>query len=175
MRGFGFDEPVEESESIIVRPPEPWPPDITTRLGDYLRAVRRHADLSQRELAAKSGVSYSTIERLELDGGRAADARLSTLAKVVRSVGHRLLICDGENVPIEPESEYLSEVRDLGGRRLPAHLDPELAPPAQWRPWWQPRRGPYTYTRSRYWRDEVRRHRNERLAEMRRQADEEQS
>ncbi|MGZ4594607.1 MAG: helix-turn-helix transcriptional regulator, partial [Actinomycetes bacterium] len=34
-------------------------------VGELLRAARRHADLSQRQLAAVSGVSRRTIERLE--------------------------------------------------------------------------------------------------------------
>ncbi len=155
-RAGRFDVWMDNTESPGQSAKAKWPPDVTKQLGDYLRALRRTADVSQRDLSARSGVAHSTIERLELDGDRAGDPRLSTLSKLVQSAGCRLLICDDDNVPIVPMTELAGIFRDLGGRRLPAHLDPVKAIEERFRPWWEPRRGPYTFTRSRRWRDEAR-------------------
>ncbi|MFD0788678.1 helix-turn-helix domain-containing protein, partial [Micromonospora azadirachtae] len=45
----------------------------TVELGRTLRALRRRADLSQRELAQRSGVPQATLARIE--SGRARDPR----------------------------------------------------------------------------------------------------
>ncbi|MGW6571654.1 helix-turn-helix domain-containing protein [Streptomyces sp. NPDC054945] len=49
-------------------------------VGDRLRALRKRADLTQRELAKASGVSFRTIENLEQ--GHAGTPRLETLRKL---------------------------------------------------------------------------------------------
>ena len=50
----------------------------------YLRAWREHRMLTQRELAAQSGVDQSTIVRIEHG---AAPARFSTLRKLAQAFG----------------------------------------------------------------------------------------
>lgn len=50
-----------------------------------LRAVRRHQDITQDELAKKSGVSRATISYLE--SGAATDAAVSTLTKLASALG----------------------------------------------------------------------------------------
>mgnify|MGYP003292697856 CR=1 FL=1 len=50
-----------------------------------LRAVRRQKDITQNELAKKSGVSRATISYLE--SGVATDATVSTLTKLASALG----------------------------------------------------------------------------------------
>lgn len=56
-----------------------------TRTGRALRALRRQRGWRQRDLAARTGLSKSTIGRLEL--GQLEGATLGTLAAVVRALG----------------------------------------------------------------------------------------
>ncbi|MER5332168.1 GNAT family N-acetyltransferase [Micromonospora sp. NPDC002717] len=118
-----------------------WPIDV----GAALRALRRQADLSQRELARRSGVPKSTVARIESDPG--ADPRLRTVERLVRAAGGELVVGvrdAGPDMPdafpddiartstsssVEPGTlAVLPAVphdgrRDEGGRRYPAHLD----------------------------------------------------
>ncbi|GHJ10514.1 hypothetical protein TPA0907_48810 [Micromonospora humidisoli] len=59
-------------------------------LGRTVRALRREADLSQRELARRSGVPQATIARIE--SGRATDPRFHTVERLVRAVGGTLTV-----------------------------------------------------------------------------------
>ncbi|MFG3709560.1 GNAT family N-acetyltransferase [Micromonospora sp. NPDC047730] len=59
-------------------------------VGAALRALRRQADLSQRELARRSGVPKSTVARIESDPG--ADPRLRTVERLVRAAGGELVV-----------------------------------------------------------------------------------
>jgi transcriptional regulator with XRE-family HTH domain len=135
-------------------PNDPWPPDVSQRLPDYLRKLRRLADLSQRELSARSGVALATVVRIEAGSG--ADPRLSTVSRLAAAAGLRLLVCDAVNRPIAPQSDAFDICRDLGDRRLPAHLDVERAPDERYRLWWEPERGAFTFTRDRARRDDRR-------------------
>jgi transcriptional regulator with XRE-family HTH domain len=85
-----------------------------------LRALRRRADLSQRELAAQAGIAKSTVAAIE--AGEAPDPRWSTVELLVRAAGGQvaILMADGTAVPVVESTE---ELRDRGGRRYPAHLD----------------------------------------------------
>jgi len=132
-------------------PPESWPPVIVERLADYMTAMRREADVSQRELSAAAGVPMSTVARIE--SGATSDPRLSTLTRLAAAAGFRLLICD-EHVGfiLKPSTSWESSRRDYGGRRMPAHLDPEVVPEVL-RHWWSRRRGQYTFVRRRDRRD----------------------
>lgn len=52
--------------------------------GEYLRAARRAADLTQPELAERSGVGVRTISLLET--GRSINVRIGTLVKLARAL-----------------------------------------------------------------------------------------
>ena len=53
-----------------------------------LEELRRKADLTQAALASKSGVSLSTISRLEISGLN--DAKVETLLKLAEAIGCRI-------------------------------------------------------------------------------------
>ena len=123
-------------------------------LPGLLRRIRREADLSQRELAAHLGLSKSTVAAVE-SGQRGLDLRV--LERAARCAGLRLALVDrnGHEVPTMANGT----VRDLGGRRFPAHLDTMYSEERWWRwahrydrplPW-------YTFDRAREGRDAVRR------------------
>jgi transcriptional regulator with XRE-family HTH domain len=131
-----------------------WPPELAERLPDYVTALRRWADLSQREMAALAGIPATTVARLE--SGSTTDPRLSTMAKLAAATGHRLVIANDHDELLPPEPELRGRCRDLRGRRLPAHLDVAPAMEDWLRPWWRPKRGEFTFIRSRRRRDEVR-------------------
>lgn len=91
-------------------------------VGAVLRALRRQADLSQRELAERSGVPKSTLARIE--SGRGAEPGFATVERLVRAAGGALTIgVSGRpglgQVPAMPDDER----RDEAGRRYPPHLD----------------------------------------------------
>jgi len=131
-----------------------WPPDLAERLADYVTALRRRADLSQRELAALAGIPATTVAGLE--SGSTTDPHLSTMAKLAAATGHRLVIANDHDELVPPEPELRGRCRDLRGRRIPAHLDVRPAIEDRWRPWWLPKRGDYTFIRNRHRRDEMR-------------------
>ncbi|PZF88779.1 GNAT family N-acetyltransferase [Micromonospora endophytica] len=103
-----------------------------------LRALRRQADLSQRELASLSGVPQSTVARIE--SGQAADPRFQTVQRLVRAAGGALRLgtvagsdagselgcpgraCRGRD-PLGDAAIPDDTRRDEAGRRYPAHLD----------------------------------------------------
>lgn len=53
-----------------------------------LEELRRKADLTQATLASKSGVSITTISRLEISGLN--DAKVETLLKLAEAIGCRI-------------------------------------------------------------------------------------
>jgi transcriptional regulator with XRE-family HTH domain len=122
-------------------------PDLTERLGDYMRILRRRADTSQREMAALTGISTATISGLE--SGRLIDVRLRTFARLAGAAGCRMALIDHKGGFVEPYPGAVP-LLDAGGRRLPAHLDPrKWIPPS----WWTPPHGPLTFDRDRAERD----------------------
>lgn len=86
--------------------------------GRTVRAMRSVRRLSQREFAARAGVSPSTIDRIE--AGR-LDPRLGTFAALVRVAGYHLVVADRFGRPLASRKE-IEEMFDRAGRRLPAHL-----------------------------------------------------
>ncbi|MGW5556008.1 GNAT family N-acetyltransferase [Micromonospora sp. NPDC003944] len=112
-------------------------------LGLALRALRRRADLSQRQLAERSGVPQPTLARIE--SGRAVDPRLRTVERLVRAAGGQLTI--GIPAPTSGTADLTpvphDDMRDQGGRRYPAHLDvwpvhePRDWPGAWWAEWYR--------------------------------------
>ena len=152
---------------------EPTKPDVPEpmALGPALRALRRRADLSQRELAAKAGVPKSTVARIE---SAAADARFDTVERLVRAAGGLLVIGASGDLAAKavarPAPVPHDEWRDEAGRRYPAHLDvwevrePKDWPGAWWAEWYNlpPARWPRpmplaTYELNRVYRDRRRR------------------
>ncbi|MGS2615586.1 helix-turn-helix domain-containing protein [Micromonospora sp. LZ34] len=117
-------------------------------VGAALSALRRRADLSQRELARRSGVPKSTVARIESDPG--ADPRLRTVERLVRAAGGELVVGARNVAGVWDQPEALvggvphDECRDEAGRRYPAHLDVREVrtlkdwPAAWWRHWYVP-------------------------------------
>ncbi|SFP15885.1 Helix-turn-helix [Geodermatophilus dictyosporus] len=126
----------------------------TDDLAGLLRRIRRVADLSQRDLAAVSGVPQPTIAAAEA-GTRGLDAR--RLARLARVAGLRLVLVDAEGTEVAPMDA--DAVRDEVGRRYPAHLDTRHGDEGWWHGPHRYDRPPvtYTFTRDRRHRDDVRR------------------
>jgi transcriptional regulator with XRE-family HTH domain len=61
-------------------------------LGAALRALRRRADLSQRELARRARVPQSTVARIESD--RPSEPHFGTVVALVRAAGGDVQIVD---------------------------------------------------------------------------------
>lgn len=88
----------------------------------YVRRVRRLADLSQRELAARLDVSQTSVSRVERDGR----ADVETFARILGVAGLRLCVVDDAGTVVSPMPADV--FRDGAGRRLPAHLDVHAVP-----------------------------------------------
>ncbi|GAA2707095.1 GNAT family N-acetyltransferase [Micromonospora olivasterospora] len=130
-----------------------------------LRALRRRADLSQRELAARARIPKSTVARIE--SGRGGDPRFRTVERLVEAAGGRLVIGHEPPAGVAPVPGVPHDgMRDEAGRRYPAHLDvwkveqPRDWPGAWWAEWWNlpPERWPRplppgTYELKRSYRD----------------------
>ena len=82
-----------------------------------LRAARRQADLSQRELATLSGVPASTIAAVET--GR--DVRVTVFDRLLTLCGWELCVLDSGGHRVDALTD--NGPRDRAGRRYPAHLD----------------------------------------------------
>ena len=104
----------------------------------------------------------SAVSRIE--SGAIRDPRLRTVERLVRAAGGMLRVVDAQGG--EVDSIPHEELRDMGERHYPAHLDIRPVERAEdwWRAWWAPfytiprRQWPveppdYTYDLSRYWRD----------------------
>lgn len=124
-------------------------------LDEIIRRVRRKADFSQRELARWAHVSAATIAGIE-SGTRTPS--LALLQQVLHAANAQLAVVDASGHLVAPLQVW-SDVRDLAGRRFPAHLDTILDPrPGEW---WADgfglARPPETFRRNRVLRDYERR------------------
>jgi transcriptional regulator with XRE-family HTH domain len=90
-------------------------------LGTILRALRRWADLSQRELADRAGVPAGTVARIE--SGRAADPKFRTVERLVRAAGATLTVGGARATDRQAAGPRDDGRRDQAGRHYPAHLD----------------------------------------------------
>ena len=108
-------------------------------LPGLLRRIRRQADMSQRELAGAIDVSKSAVAAAE-SGRSGLDARL--LARAAALAGLRLALLDTAGTEVAGMAE--GAVRDMAGRRFPAHLDTRYGDQA----WWH---GPERYSRTQPW------------------------
>lgn len=119
-------------------------------LAGALRRIRRLADLSQRELAARLEVPKSSVARVE-SGSSGIDVRLLARAAALAGLRLALVNASGEEVPVMAGTG----VRDGRNRQFPAHLDTRYGDEDWWhgderyarpQPW-------YTFDRLRYTRD----------------------
>ncbi|HTF46614.1 MAG TPA: helix-turn-helix transcriptional regulator [Pseudonocardia sp.] len=120
-------------------------------IAGLVRAVRRRADLSQRELAGRAGVSPSSVSRLEAG---TLTPSLGMLSRLMRVADVRLVAVDSDGHVIPPVRCW-ADTRDGADRHYPAHLDTILDPrPGEW---WADRFGlarpPETFHRDRALRD----------------------
>lgn len=83
-----------------------------------LRRIRRIADRSQRELAVGIELSKSAVAAVE-SGVAGLDVRV--FARAAELAGLRLTLLDANGAEVPPMAD--DTVRDLSGRRFPAHLD----------------------------------------------------
>ncbi len=97
-------------------------PDRDSQAGRYVVRVRRLADLSQRDLATRVGISPSTVSRLE---SGLITPTLDLYERMLALAGLRLAVLDAAGREVAPVP--VDTVRDNQGRRFPAHLD--VAPP----------------------------------------------
>ncbi|MGZ4613910.1 MAG: helix-turn-helix domain-containing protein, partial [Kineosporiaceae bacterium] len=115
-----------------------WPDGFPT--GDYVRQVRRRLEVSQRQMAVVSGVSRTTLARVEAGGGAVP---VETLERLLSPAGWVLVVVEkpaGEEADriffVPPLREWGGSCRDGAGRRYPAHLPLVVDPlPGEW---WAP-------------------------------------
>ena len=120
-------------------------------VGAFVRRTRRTADLSQRDLAKRTGVSPALIGAIERDK---VTPSLATLQRILATADYQLVVCDAGRRLVLPLQVW-QDVADGAGRRYPAHLDTILDP--VFGEWWADVYGlqapPETFRRSRAWRD----------------------
>ncbi|SCE73965.1 Helix-turn-helix domain-containing protein [Micromonospora haikouensis] len=140
----------DEPPAMLTEPFDiPWP------AAGIIRAVRRRADASQRELAAYAGVHPSTIGRIEAG---ALTPSIAVLRRLLAAAGFRLAVVDEFGRVLQPMRDR-DDARDGAERRYPSHLDTILDPePGEW---WADvyglARPPETFYRNRSYRDAMRR------------------
>jgi glutamate-1-semialdehyde 2,1-aminomutase len=103
-----------------------WPDGFPS--ADYVRQARRRLDMSQRALAAATGVAHATVTRIESGGG----VTVATLEQLLTPARLLLVVVDadaseGELTFVPPLREW-GACRDGAGRRYPAHLPLVLDP-----------------------------------------------
>lgn len=121
------------SLSVLAAPDGPVQdgPVSQTDLGALLRALRRAADLSQRQLAERASVPQSTVARIE--AGKYVNPSFRTVEQIVQAAGGSLSISHGPAAAPEGRAKQAptdgvdqvphDHLTDAGGRRYPAHLD----------------------------------------------------
>ncbi|MGK5444713.1 helix-turn-helix domain-containing protein [Micromonospora sp. URMC 105] len=127
----------------------PWP------AAGIVRAVRRRADASQRELARWAEVHHGTIGKIE--AGTLVPS-IALLRRIIAAAGFRLAIVDEFGRVLQPMRDR-EDARDGAERRYPSHLDTILDPETG--EWWADiyglARPPETFHRNRAVRDAMRR------------------
>jgi transcriptional regulator with XRE-family HTH domain len=105
----------------------------TLELPAMLRAARHFADLSQRELAARVGISKSYVG--DLESGDVSAPSYPLVVRLIEATGLRLQVLDPFALPLVRRP--LDDARDKGGRHWPGHLD--VRPVRSDRDWWYTR------------------------------------
>ncbi|MFB9543702.1 helix-turn-helix domain-containing protein [Micromonospora sagamiensis] len=112
-----------DAERVAGLPEEPWP------VAGIVRAARRRAGASQRELGRRAGVHHATIGRIEAGG---LTPSLDLLQRIIAVAGFRLAVVDECGRVLQPMRDW-DDTRDGAGRRYPSHLDTILDPgPGEW-------------------------------------------
>lgn len=148
----GPDEPAEGEGGLV---PSTGPCDVPWPVAGIVRAVRRRADASQRELARLAGVHHATVGRIEAG---ALTPSIDLLCRIIAVAGFRLAVVDEFGRVLTPMRDR-PDTRDGANRRYPSHLDTILDPePGEW---WADiyglARPPETFYRDRRTRDAQRR------------------
>lgn len=120
-------------------------------VGGLVRRARRIADISQRELARRTGLAPSTVARIETG---AIAPSLDVVQHILATAGLSLVVVDRDGHVVQPMRD-VDDIRDGADRRYPAHLDTILDPrPGEW---WADQYGlarpPETFYRDRERRD----------------------
>ncbi|WP_405091334.1 helix-turn-helix transcriptional regulator [Micromonospora sp. NBC_01392] len=131
------------------------PFDIPFPAAGIVRAVRRRADASQRELARFARVHPTTVGRIE--AGTLVPS-VAMLSRILSVAGFRLVVVDEAGTVLKPMRDR-ADLRDGAERRYPSHLDVVTDPePGEW---WADiyglARPPETFYRDRAVRDALRR------------------
>ncbi|SCG65775.1 helix-turn-helix transcriptional regulator [Micromonospora humi] len=140
----------DESPALLTEPL-----DVPFPAAGIVRAVRRRAHASQRELARFARVHPTTVGRIE--AGALAPS-LTMLSRLVGTAGFRLVVVDESGTVLKPMRDR-ADLRDGAERRYPSHLDVVVDPqPGEW---WADiyglARPPETFYRDRAVRDALRR------------------
>lgn len=123
-------------------------------VGGLVRRARRIADLSQRELAKRTGLSPSTVARIETG---AITPSLAVMQRILETAGLFLVVVDRDGHVVQPMRD-VADIHDGVDRRYPSHLDTILDP--RLGEWWADQYGlarpPETFYRDRKRRDALR-------------------
>lgn len=143
---------VESSAVEGIEPPLLPPPFVTAEsVPGLVRAIRRRADKSQRELADAAGLARSTVAKLETGN---LTPSLSTLLRLLDVADLVLVATDRDGNIVQPMSVW-DDTRDGARKLFPAHLDLIIDP--KFGEWWADKYGlarpPETYHRDRAYRD----------------------
>src|SRR6476646_1093501 len=84
-----------------------------------LRAARRRADLSQRDLARAAKIHPSTVGRIE---SGELHPSLEIFRRLMGAAGHYFAVVDDEGRVLHPMRDR-DDLKDGAERRYPAHLD----------------------------------------------------
>jgi transcriptional regulator with XRE-family HTH domain len=79
-------------------------------LGSALRTARLEAKRSQRDIARAAGLTQATVDRLEHN---AIDPRYSTIRRILKELGHELIVVPRSSLSIVSDVLRPSEDRPL--------------------------------------------------------------
>jgi transcriptional regulator with XRE-family HTH domain len=122
--------------------------------GGLLRAARRRADLSQRDLARAAKIHPSTVGRIEAGE---LQPSLEIFRRLLGAAGLYFAVVDDDGRVVHPMCDR-EDLLDGAERRYPAHLDviPDPTPGEWWGGKYGLSRPPETFHRDRRYRDERR-------------------
>lgn len=104
----------------------PWAEAPSFDVVGHLRRLRRVLDLSQRELAARLGISRGRVGDAESGRGEG----LALAVEALGLAGWRLVVVDEEGSVVAPMAD--DGLRSATGNRYAAHLDVDVLPGRTW-------------------------------------------